>query len=231
MQNTSGPYYDPEIASCSSSNPCQLPLFGTTGNPTGDEINSLWTSEISSLTNGAVKATAVDVDFVSLIQGAQGSAPGLNPFPLFGLGWAPDYPDPTDYVVPLYSANATYTYGNSVEESLYTPQYTTGCVHPYTDYSYWANATITQACQGVAYKSMLKAMSVAASTPTGPGRVLLYDQVEKIAYALTLYVYTNQNNFVDGVAPWLNPSSVNTNVTVGTEDNLFYTLTGNNFLP
>jgi len=231
MQNPTGQYYDPQIAACTSSNPCQLPLFGTTGNPTGDEINSLWTSEISSLSNGAIKATAVDVDFVSIIQGAQGSAPGLNPFPLFGLGWAPDYPDPTDYVVPLYSSNATYTYGDSVEESLYTPAFTTGCAQPYTDYSYWANATISQACQGIAYKAMLKAMSVAAVTPTGPLRVQLYDEVEKIAYALSLYVYTTQGNFVDGVAPWLNPSSVNTNVTVGTEDNLFYTLTGNNFLP
>jgi hypothetical protein len=44
-------------------------------------------------------------------------------------------------------------------------------------------------------------------------------------------VYTSQGNFVDGVAPWLNTASVNTNVTVGTEDRLYYTLTGNNFLP
>jgi peptide/nickel transport system substrate-binding protein len=231
MQDPSSQYYDPQIAPCTSANPCQLPMFGETGNPTGDEINALWTSEISQLSGGAIKVSPVDVDFVQLIEGAQGSAPGQNPFSLYGLGWAPDYPDPTDYVVPLYNSNATYTYGDAVEQSLYTPQFTTGCAEPYTDYSYWANATITQACQGVAYKSMLKAMTVASTAPAGPLRVLLYDEVEKIAYGLSLYTYTGQSNFVAGVAAWLNPSSINTNVTVGTEDTLYYELSGNNFLP
>jgi peptide/nickel transport system substrate-binding protein len=231
METPSSPYYDPEVASCTSSNPCQLPMFGTTGNPTGDEVNALWTSEISTLTNGALKVAPVDVDFVSLIEGAQGSAPGQNPYSMYALGWAPDYPDPTDYVVPLYSANATYTYGDAVEQSLYTTQFTTGCAEPYTDYSYWANATVAQSCQGVAYKSMLHAMEVASTTPVGPLRVLLYDEVEKIAYSLSLYTYTSQGNFVAGVAAWLNPASINTNVTVGTEDNLYYELSGNNFLP
>jgi peptide/nickel transport system substrate-binding protein len=231
MQSPSSPYYDPEVASCTSSNPCQMPMFGETGNPTGDEINALWTSEISTLSNGALKISVVDVNFVTLVQTAQSSPPGQNPFTMYGLGWAPDYPDPTDYVVPLYSANSTYTYGDAVEQSLYTPQFTTGCAQPYENYSYWANATIVQSCQGVAYKSMLRAMQVAAVTPAGPLRVLLYDEVEKIAYGLSLYTYTGQSNFVAGVAAWLNPASINTNVTVGTEDNLFYELAGNDFLP
>ena len=78
---------------------------------------------------------------------------------------------------------------------------------------------------------MLHAMEVASTTPVGPLRVLLYDEVEKIAYSLSLYTYTSQGNFVAGVAAWLNPASINTNVTVGTEDNLYYELSGNNFLP
>ena len=187
MQSPTSPYYDPEVASCTSANPCQMPMFGETGNPTGDEINALWTSELSTLTNGALKVSVVDVNFVTLVQTAQSSPPGQNPFTMYGLGWAPDYPDPTDYVVPLYSANSTYTYGDAVEQSLYTPQFTTGCAQPYENYSYWANATIAQACQGVAYKSMLRAMQVAAVTPAGPLRVLLYNEVEKIAYSLALY--------------------------------------------
>ncbi|MCI4349512.1 MAG: PKD domain-containing protein, partial [Thermoplasmata archaeon] len=54
MQNPSGPYYDPELRSCSSGSPCAFPIFGQTGNPTGDEINSLWESEIASLSGGSI---------------------------------------------------------------------------------------------------------------------------------------------------------------------------------
>ncbi|MCI4325284.1 MAG: PKD domain-containing protein [Thermoplasmata archaeon] len=231
MHNPSSGYYDPQVATCTSSNPCQMPMFGTTGNPAGDQVLALWTSELSTLTGGALKVTPVDIDFVAIITNAQDEGPGNNPMPVYGLGWAPDYPDPTDYVIPLYSANATYTEGDSVEQSLYTTAFTTGCAQPYTDYSFWANQTITQSCQGIAYKAMLKALTVAASTPAGPARVMLYDEAEKIAYGLSLYTYSTQSNIVASVAAWLNPSSVNTNVTIGGGgDTLFYELTGNDLV-
>jgi hypothetical protein len=74
-------------------------------------------------------------------------------------------------------------------------------------------------------------MTLAASAPAGPGRVLLYAQAEQIAYGLALYTYTGQGNIVAGVASWLDPSSVNTNVTIGGGGDLpFYSLKGNNFL-
>lgn len=230
MQDPASPYYDPQVSTCTSSNPCQLPMFGETGAPANDQVMALWASELSSLSGGAIRMSPLDVNFVSLIQNAQGNAAGSNPMPLYVLGWAPDYPDPTDYVIPLYSSNATYTRGDSVEQSLYVPAFTNGC-HNATDGSYWANQTITQACQGTAYRAMLDLMTKAAYTPVGPGRVLLYDQAEQIAYGLALYTYTGQGNIVAGVAAWLNPSSINTNVTIGGGgDNPFYWLQGNNFL-
>ncbi|HKV90787.1 MAG TPA: hypothetical protein VJQ43_06300, partial [Thermoplasmata archaeon] len=103
--------------------------------------------------------------------------------------------------------------------------------HNASEGSYWANATISQSCQGIAYKAMLALLTQASYTPTGPGRVLLYDQAEKIAYALALYTYTGQSNIVAGVASWLNPSSINTNVTLGGGGDVpFFWLQGNNFL-
>ena len=44
MHDSSGPYYDPQVVGCTSSNPCQLPLIGETGNPAGDQVNQLWVS-------------------------------------------------------------------------------------------------------------------------------------------------------------------------------------------
>jgi peptide/nickel transport system substrate-binding protein len=228
MHNTASPYYDPQVVGCTGANPCQMPMFGTTGDPAGDQVRALWAAELQTLSQGGIKVSPVDIDFVGIITNSQGNGPGQNPMPLYGLGWAPDYPDPTDYVIPLYSANATYTQGDAVEQSLYIPAFTTGCAQPYTDYSFWSNATITQSCQGIAYKSMLRALTVAASTPAGPARALLYAQAEKIAYGLSLYVYSSQSNLVASVAAWLNPASVNTNVTIGGGgDTPFYWLTGN----
>jgi peptide/nickel transport system substrate-binding protein len=227
MLDSTSPYFDPEASSCIAANPCQLPLFGETGSPAGDQIRSLWASSISQFSNGGVKVSPVDINFIDLlIQSSQ--APGNNAMPFFGLGWAPDYPDPTDYVVPMYSANATYTYGNAVAQSLFTPQFSTGCTHGIYDYNYSANNSFPQSCQGVAYKAMLRALGIASTAPAGPGRVLLYDLAEKIAAQLALYTYTSQSNQVSSAAAWMDTSSLNTNVTIGGGgDNTFFWMTGN----
>src|SRR5690348_5938014 len=102
MQNVSGPYYDPEVGHCSSSSPCQFPLIGSTGSPVGDQINALWASEISQLSGGIFRVNPVDLNFNQIHVNSNFAGAGQNPMPLYGLGWAPDYPDPTDYVTPLY---------------------------------------------------------------------------------------------------------------------------------
>ena len=227
MLNPTSQFYDPEVVSCTPSNPCQLPMFGTTGAAANDEVMALWSSEISTLTNGAVKVSPVDINFIDVVTNSGSTGPGLNPMPLFSLGWAPDYPDPTDYVAPLYAANGTYTYGDSVAETLLTPQYTNGCPGSVTDYNYFANTTFGNNCQGEAYKAMLYAMGIAANTPAGPYRVLLYDVAEKIAYQLALYIYSGQSNLVASFAAWMDTSSIDTNVTIGGGgDTPFFWLTG-----
>ncbi len=228
MQQPSSPYYDPEVAQCTPSNPCQLPMFGSTGSAANDEVMALWASSISQLTNGAVKLGPQDINFVDLIINSEFTGPGQNPMPVYSLGWAPDYPDPTDYVGPLYLANSTYTYDNAVMQSLLVPQFTNGCPASTTNFNYFANTTFGNNCQGVAYKAMLYALGIAATTPAGPYRVLLYDIAEKIAYQLGLYTYTSQANIVASAAAWIDPSSINTNVTIGGGgDTPFYWITGN----
>ena len=228
MSQPSSPYYDPEIAQCTSGNPCQLPMFGSTGAAANDEVMALWSSSISSLTGGAVKVSPVDINFVDLIINSEFTGPGQNPMPLYALGWAPDYPDPTDYVAPLYAANGTYTYDNAVMQSLLIQPFTLGCPASTTNYNYFANTTFGNNCQGQAYKAMLYALGIAASAPAGPYRVLLYDLAEHIAYQLGLYTYTSQGNIVASAASWIDPSSINTNVTLGGGgDEPFFWITGN----
>jgi len=228
MHQPTSIYYDPEVLQCSTANPCQLPIFGGTGSPTNDQVMALWASQIQQLTGGAVKISPVDINFVDLIVNSEFSGPGQNPMPFYSLGWAPDYPDPTDYVAPLYSANSTYTYGNSVMQSLLVSQFTQCPGHTVTDYDYFANTTFGNNCQGQAYKAMLHALDIAAVTPPGPYRIMLYDIAEKISYQLGLYTYTGQGNLVASMASWVDTSSINTNVTIGGGGDVpYFWLTGN----
>jgi hypothetical protein len=205
-----GPYYDPELAGCSSANPCTLPLVGQTGNPTGDEENALWVDQISELSGGALKVIPTDINFLSISINSQDSAPGQNPMPVFGLGWAPDYPDPTDYTTPLYLENSTYTYGDDVAQQMYRSGQGVGC--PATDdFSYYANNVITQNCQGPAYKSMVKLLGMAGVSPactigsaSSCPRNVDYTMGEKIANQLALYVYTTQSTGFSYAASWIN---------------------------
>jgi hypothetical protein len=242
ISTSSSPWYDSELASCSSANPCQVPFFGETGAPDVDQRLALWASEVSSLSGGALKMNVLDIDFVDLVINSLYSGPGQNAMPFYTLGWAPDYPDPTDYMVPLYQPDGSYTHADALTEQFEgAPAYGIGpynqssCMtaHPYTDYGYWSSQAssvggVTNGCQGTAYASMSYAQTVAAHMPDGPARQLVYNMIEHIANALALYVYYGQANVVLSYAPWINGASYNTNVAIGGGgDSTWYSITGN----
>ncbi|MCI4350298.1 MAG: ABC transporter substrate-binding protein [Thermoplasmata archaeon] len=227
LHNTSGPYFDPEVLRCSSGNPCSLPMFGGTGSASNDQRMALWAASVNTVTGGAVVVNPVDINFVDILINAA-AGPGVNSLPTYALGWAPDYPDPTDYVNPLYLPNATYTFGDAVMQQLWQTQFASNCAHPTSDYLYYANNSFPQSCQGVAYKAMLVALGLASTAPAGPARVLLYDYAEKIAYQLALYTYTGQGNLIYPSATWIDSSTLNTNITIGGGgDELFFNVQGN----
>jgi hypothetical protein len=228
MHDPSSPYYDSEVLSCSATNPCEFPYFGQTGNAVGDEVTSIWAGWISQLTGGAIKMDNIDINFVNEVINSEAS-PGSNPMPIYGLGWAPDYPDPTDYVTPLYLENASYTYSGAFAQSLYVAQYGGPSCQAPTNYMYYVHLTspVPQSCQGPAYKAMIKVLGIAAQMPAGPSRVAEYAMAEQIANQLSLYVYTSQSNGFGAAGAWIDISSLNTNPTMGAGgDTPFFWLTG-----
>jgi hypothetical protein len=225
MTNTSSPYYDPEVAACTTSSPCQLPLVGETGVPPLDEQDNLWVNLLSTESGGKLKVTYQDINFLNLVVNSLYSAPYQNPMPVFILGWAPDYPDPTDYMVPLYLPDSTYTASDVVGPEMAIDN-STACWA--NGFSYYVNNPITQACQGAAFAWMNVEIAQAAVLPAGPARVLLYDMIEQIANKLCLYVYQSQDNEIFTAAPWINTSSINTNVTIGGgTDFVWWQMSGN----
>jgi peptide/nickel transport system substrate-binding protein len=219
-------FYDSELSSCSVANPCQLPMFGESGAPDVDQRLALWASEVSALSGGKLKMNVLDIDFTDLVLNSLYNGPGQNPMPFYNLGWAPDYPDPTDYMVALYQPDGSYTHADALSEQFEgAPNYGYGALnssdcHSWQDLGYWSNNATTpggipNACQGAAYAAMTLGMQEAAHAPAGPQRVLLYDMVEHIANALALYTYWGQENIVLTYAPWLTGSDFNSNIVIG----------------
>jgi len=216
---------------CTTSNPCTFPLMTQSGDPGLDATDALWVSEVSRLSGGAVNMIPVDVSFVTLVINSF-SAPTQNPMPIFTLAWAPDYPDPSDYVGPILSPNSTYTYGDAVAQSMdWGPSWSTAASNwdsPCGGHA--SDPAVTYACQGWAYNDMVHILTqagacVSANHCSNAERVLLYNMAENIANQLGLYVWNGQANEVYDYASWINPASLNANPMLTGEvgDQTWYT--------
>jgi len=231
---TSGsPYYDPELVSCTTSSPCQFPIIGLGAIPNVPSFREMvldYSGHITSVSGGRLAPTTFDTPLSTFLNFGCGPFTTCWPYPMYNLAWVSDYPDPTDYVVPFYYPDATYTAGDEVQEAL-SPLTCSGAslegpAQPASSagLEYWANAgAVPQNCQGNAYASMVWGMDLAAGMADGSARVLLYNLVEHIANELALYVYIDQQTAVTTFAPWIDPFSVNTNPMVGgAGDHLWY---------
>ena len=225
---TSGsPYYDAALAACTASSPCKFPIIGQQGAPTLDSAIADFISQVKIVTGGAIQMYTFDMTFHDLVVNSLSNA-YQNPMPFFNLGWAPDYPDPTDYAAAMYYANATYTEADSLYQVLVQKNpvayNAASCGHDsgsFADLSYWANYLEQQSkpfpssCSGIAYSAMLTWMATAAALPVGSYRVLLYNMIEHVENQLGLYVWYEQNNGIGTYAKWINNQTFNTNVMIG----------------
>jgi hypothetical protein len=230
--NPSSPYYDSQLSACTHATPCTFPIAGLQGDPSGDQSIADWISEIESLTGGALQpfgGSTFDLTFDQFLDVAFTSAYNNPLISETGTGWAPDYPDPTDYIVPMASPDATYTeamaFAQQVGYNAQSPGNISACGHygsSFADLAYWAHAAqdpaaglITTTCQGIAYTDAVDWMNIAAGLPVGPARTLDYNMIEQITNALSMFVYNGQENSVTSAAPWIEGSSINNNVMIG----------------
>jgi hypothetical protein len=227
MKNPSSPYYDPELSTCTTSSPCQLPWFGETGAPDVDERAALLAQEVKTFSNGTIILNTLDINFVNLVINSLFSGPGGNPMPLYQLGWAPDYPDPTDYIGAMYYPNATYTYSDAEWAQLEAnPTFNaSGCP---TAASYYLANPVVNKCQGAAYIAMTQLEYTAAPLTNLAQRALLYNMAEHIAEKLALYINWGQQNQPYIYAPWINGQSIDEQVTLGGgADTMWFWVNGN----
>jgi len=230
--NPSSLYYDPQLASCTSLHPCTWAIEALTGDPSDDIAIADWIAEIKSLTGGELEPFGVppsSCDYFNCPNPLSSSAYQNALVSYTGTGWAPDYPDPTDYMAPTAYPNASYTGPDAFSQQLgYGRAATvnnTTCGHSATTYAnlvYWAhqaenpaNFTLTSTCQGVAYSVAVHWMYVAAGLPVGPTRTLDYNLIEQILNGLSMFVYNGQSTQIQSAAPWIQQSSINQNPMIG----------------
>jgi hypothetical protein len=227
------PYYDAQLAGCTRSSPCRFPVIGIVGMPPLDAMIALFDNEIVSVTGGALQPYTFDLSFTELA--AQFGYPaGSSPCPLYNFGFAPNYPDPSDYAGALYAPEGTFPAPDAVSSQLGLTAYNSSSCQPadtgygsWSSLTYWANmGPIPNDCQGAAYDTASAWMAVAATLPyASTQRVLEYNLIEHIMNELALYIYWQQIVGVASAASWISQASINTNPMIGgAGDMLWYNI-------
>ncbi len=226
LTTSSSTYYDPELTACTPSSPCTFFIQGWIGSPSLDSMMQAWISSVKSLTGGAIVPTYYDINGAELYAQV-GLGNGNGSLPVYNWGWVPDYADPTDYMVPFWLPNGTFSYAQGLYSTFAEPQYNQGSLAlcgsgAYDDASswsslvHWANQpAIPSQCQGIAYQTLVEWNAIAAHNTTPADRVLQYNLIEHIGNLLgfEVYAYTNVAAFTYGT--WLSPTGINVNPSVG----------------
>jgi len=228
MTDISSPYYNAELVWCGEqTGGCVFPLFGEAGNSILNSILPIWASDLYTISNHTLNPFPYDTEsFGALVDAETSSSGGNNPAMVGNLGWAPDYPLPSDYENPMVNPIGIYTSPDYVSQMLDLTESlanATACGHTdptsYANLIYWTNNpyAISTNCQGYAYDTAVYWDENAATLPAGAlsQALLEYNLAGHIFNTLDLYNWQGNANEVYTFAPWINPASIDSNPTFG----------------
>ncbi len=238
ITNPTSPVYDPQFGAggYTASNPLIFPLIGEIGATTLDATFKIWIPLISTLSGGAIQPTTFDLSFSQL--GANIAAPGQTALDFWVLAWAADYASPWDFAIPMLLPDGTYSGPNAYYETLSQQQFggnynSASCVNStatLANEEYWASVQmIPTDCQGVVYSLTVAMVHDANSNANLAQSTTEYQLSDAIFTLMGFNVPDGQTNAVFTYAPWINPSSVNTNLILsgGIADIVWYQMSGN----
>jgi peptide/nickel transport system substrate-binding protein len=222
------PYYDPELAKCTASAPCQFPMFSFTGAPNLDDMLTFFGHSVSQLTGGRIQVSIADITATELFSVLGTYAPGTNPMPFSAQIWYADYADPVDFVGPYYYPDATYTYNMALAETMAQPAWNATASCPSSsDPMAYVHGPVGNTCQGPAYLAMLSLFYRAAHDSNPGERVLLYNLGEQIANKLAIHIDAYQGSTVSTYSTWIDASAVADDNMIFVGDYPWWTITGN----
>jgi len=235
---TNSPYYDPELQAFSSSHPLYIPVMGFTSAPNINAQQVAWGHSVTLATGGVVQFQQFYVP--SSTEDYLYDAAGSVPWVIWWFGWVPDYPAPVNnwqgaYGTGLWGgADSLFQTFAGAYPGPYNNYNASTCGHydpTVANLTYWAfvgNNTIPQTCQGTAMNITAYFVNVATYTLNIAYSVQLWDLVQDVYNNMQLTVGIQNTIWGFGYAPWINPSSINTNVLIGGGgENYYLGLQGN----
>jgi ABC-type oligopeptide transport system substrate-binding subunit len=149
-----------------------IPIVVWAGDPVDFAAATDWAATMNSI-DPNIHADALYIELEELYGFL---VPDQNPMPVYYQGWGPDFPFPSDYIVPMYQESGYYGYAN--------------CWNPQILES------VGQASQAANDTLMNQYIADAQSTGNATLALKYYDQAEILGVNLTFYAYLNQvNNF------------------------------------
>jgi ABC-type oligopeptide transport system substrate-binding subunit len=147
-----------------------IPIIVWAGDPVNYAAATDWSTTMNSI-DPNIHANALYLEFTQILGFI---SPNQDPMPIYYMGWAPDYPFPSDYVVSMYQEIGFYGYGNG-----WNPQLL---------------AAVGQTNQS--NEDALLNQYIADAENTGNVTLALqyYDQTEVLGVNLTFYTYAYQTN-------------------------------------
>jgi ABC-type transport system substrate-binding protein len=150
--------------------------------PTGDTSDFEATEEFSQVLNSIDPNIQLTPIYMPFSQMNAYLIPG-GPMPMYPLGWAADFPHPSDFVINLYAPTGAYAGANG-----WSVQYLNSTGH------------INQA---KLYQQLINLINEADNTENSTLAAELYKQVAQTAIDLYMYIYTVQPNAMWVVAPYM----------------------------
>jgi peptide/nickel transport system substrate-binding protein len=194
-----------------------IPIIVQTGDPVNLAGAEEWAGTLAQISNGNIKAIVTQIP-VSQISG--NLAQDLNPMGVyFPAAWAPDYPDPSDYVNAMYGGGGLFASANNwlvsnfaslPPSNPYDLVHVNGSTYNQDQVYSWMNGNITL-----------------GGTSVDPAvRQRAYEISERLAIPMGLYVYVYQARQLWYFRSWLKGYEMQVNPIIGGGGALlFYWLT------
>ncbi len=236
LTTAGSPFYDPQFGpgGYSASNPLHVPALYFLGDPTHQSVLNLWSSEVQTLSGGAIVFDVFPV--ASALVFSALLPDGQTPWALYFDAWEADYAQPYDYWAAFGAPSGTYSAPNVFYLTFTEPQNdnVTACGHSgaggWSNLTYWASQPyITQECQGVAYLVASHWATIANSNLNLTQGALQWNRISAVYSLLNLAVDTDQMNVVQTFGPWCDTASISASSLNGYPggEELWYTLQGN----
>jgi ABC-type transport system substrate-binding protein len=192
-----------------------VPIVEIVGDPIELAAGEEWAGVLAQISNGNITARVVQITWS---EDTAFLAPGMDPMGISFTYWAPDYPDPSDYVNAIYLEGGYIPSGDNLFVS------NLASMAPSTPYdAVHINGTYSQA---QVYRWMNGNITIGDTSVDPSVRRRAYEITEELAIAMGLYAYVYQARQMWYFRSWLKGYETQENPMIGGGwDLLFYWLT------